>query len=102
MQDEPIVFVVDDDALMRAALKRAFLAGGVKVETFASGPELLDTCDLARRGVLLLDVLMPGMNGLELHKALRGSCVKLPAIFLTGSGDVTMAVEAMRTSALDF
>ncbi len=102
MQDEPIVFVVDDDALMRAALKRAFLAGGVKVETFASGPELLDTCDLARRGVLLLDVLMPGMNGLELHNALRERGVKLPVIFLTGSGDVPMAVEAMRNGAVDF
>jgi len=100
--DDPIVFVVDDDASMRAALKRAFLAADVRVEAFASGPELLDTCDFGRRGVLLLDVLMPGMDGLELQTALRERGVKLPVIFLTGSGDIPVAVEAMRNGAVDF
>jgi FixJ family two-component response regulator len=102
MQDEPTVFVVDDDALMRAALKRAFLAAGVNVETFASGPDLLDHGDFGRHAVLLLDVLMPGMNGLELQRALHARGVNLPVIFLTGSGDVPMAVEAMRNGAVDF
>ena len=102
MGDEQIVIVVDDDALMRAALKRVFLAAGLTVETYASGRELLDSCDFGRHEVLLLDVMMPGMNGLELQRTLRERGVNLPVIFLTGSGDIPMAVEAMHYGAVDF
>jgi len=98
----PEVFVVDDDDLMRAALKRTFLAARIRVETFASARDLLDTCDFSAPAVLLLDVMMPGMNGLELQAALRERGVKLPVIFLTGSGDIPMAVAAMRNGAVDF
>ena len=102
MGDEQIVIVVDDDPNMRSALRRVFLAARFSVETFASGRELLDTCDLGRRAVLLLDVMMPGMNGLDLQKTLRERGVKLPVIFLSGSGDIPMAVEAMHNGAVDF
>ena len=102
MGDEQIVIVVDDDPNMRSALRRVFVAARFRVETFASGRELLDTCDLGRRAVLLLDVMMPGMNGLDLQKTLRERGVNLPVIFLSGSGDIPMAVEAMHNGAVDF
>jgi two-component system response regulator FixJ len=63
---------------------------------------MLDTCDFDRHAVLLLDVMMPGMTGLELQRALHERGVNLPVIFLTGSGDIPMAVEAMHDGALDF
>jgi FixJ family two-component response regulator len=102
MDVEPIVVVVDDDAPMRAALKRVFTAARFTVDSYASGPELLDKCDFGRHSVLLLDVMMPGMSGLELQRALRTRGVNLPVIFLTGSGDIPMAVEAMHDGAIDF
>lgn len=94
--------MVDDDAHMRAALRRLFVAARFGVETFASGRELLDACDFDRHCVLLLDVMMPGMNGLDLQRALRERGVRMPVIFLTGSGDIPMAVEAMHDGAVDF
>jgi FixJ family two-component response regulator len=100
--ENPTVLVVDDDALVRAALKRVFVAAHWNVQTFASGRELLDTAEFGLRAVLLLDVMMPGMNGLELQVALRERGVMLPVVFLTGSGDVPMAVAAMRDGAVDF
>ncbi|MEO8755044.1 MAG: response regulator [Casimicrobiaceae bacterium] len=100
--EQPTVLVVDDDALVRAALKRVFVAAHWNVQTFASGRELLDTAEFGLRAVLLLDVMMPGMNGLELQVALRERGVMLPVVFLTGSGDIPMAVEAMREGAVDF
>jgi FixJ family two-component response regulator len=102
MDDGPFVIVVDDDAPMRAALKRVFAAAGFRVEAYESGRELLDTCDFGRHAVLLLDVMMPGMTGLELQRALRARGVNLPVIFLTGTGDIPKAVEAMHDGAVDF
>ena len=98
----PTIFVVDDDAGMRAALHRMFRVAGLGVETYSSAQELLDTCDLARPGLLLLDVMMPAMTGLELQAVLLERGVNLPIIFLTGSGSVSMAVAAMRAGAVDF
>ena len=98
----PTIFVVDDDAGMRAALHRVFRVAGLGVETYSSAQELLDTCDLARPGLLLLDVMMPAMTGLELQAVLLERRVNLPIIFLTGSGSVSMAVAAMRAGAVDF
>lgn len=87
---------------MRAALKRVFRAVGMNVETYASAQELLDGCAFNAPAVLLLDVMMPGMTGLALQAALRARGVTLPVIFLTGAGDVPMAVAAMRNGAVDF
>jgi two-component system response regulator FixJ len=98
----PTIFVVDDDAGMRAALGRLFRAAGLRAETYASAQALLDGCDLSRRGVLLLDVMMPEMTGLELQAVLRERRVNLPIIFLTASHSVPMAVDAMRAGAVDF
>jgi two-component system, LuxR family, response regulator FixJ len=98
----PTIFVVDDDAGMRAALQRLFRAAGLQVETYPSAQELLDTCDLARPGLLLLDVMMPAMTGLELQAVLLERRVDLPIVFLTASHSVPMAVDAMRRGAADF
>ena len=98
----PTVLVVDDDSFMRAALRRVFVIAGIPVETFASASDLLDAADLSVPAVLLLDVMMPGMTGLELQAILRERGVRLPVIFLTGVADIPMAVTAMRNGAVDF
>ena len=102
MSRVPTVLVVDDDSFMRAALRRVFTIADIPVETFASATELLDTADLSAPAVLLLDVMMPGMTGLELQAILQERGVRLPVIFLTGAADIPMAVTAMRNGAVDF
>lgn len=96
------VIIVDDDDAMRAALFRLFKAAGFAVEAFASGPELLAQGDLGRPCVLLLDVLMPGMTGLELQEELVKRGPTPPIVFLTASHSVPMAVAAMQRGAVDF
>lgn len=96
------VLVVDDDAFMRTILERVLSEAGLAVETFDSAQGLLDNADLETPAVLLLDVFMPGISGLELQAMLRQRGVALPIVFLTGSSDIPMAVEAMRNGALDF
>jgi FixJ family two-component response regulator len=98
----PLVFVVDDDPGMRAALCRLFRSAQFTVEPYASGQELLDGCDLSRKAVLLLDVLMPGMTGLELQQKLVERGITTPIVFLTGTHSVPMAVTAMQRGAVDF
>lgn len=100
--DLPLIFVVDDDAGMRSALHRLFKSAGFAVETFASALELLDRGDLTRAGVLVLDVMMPGMTGLELQALLIERKVDTPIFFLTGAHSIPMAVTAMRRGAVDF
>ena len=98
----PTVFVVDDESGMRSALRRLFVAAGLNVRVFASAREFLDAPDLTRPGVLVLDVRMPEMSGIELHAALRERQNDVPIIFLTGASTVPMAVTAMRQGAVDF
>jgi FixJ family two-component response regulator len=99
---EGVVFVVDDDAGIRSALRRLLKLHGLMVELFASGGEFLDRANLRRSGCLLLDVRMPGMNGLEVQAQLNERRIPLPVIFLTGASDIPMAVAAMRQGAVDF
>jgi FixJ family two-component response regulator len=96
------VLVVDDDMLMRDVLQRLLANAGMSVETYASGSELLELADLRAPAVLLLDVKMPAMSGLELHARLRERGTALPIVFLTGASNVAMAVSAMRHGAVDF
>ena len=98
----PRVFIVDDDDAMRAALHRLFKSSGFEVEAFASGQALLAQGDLPHSGVLLLDVLMPGMTGLELQEALLRRGPTPPIVFLTAAHSVPMAVTAMQRGAVDF
>jgi two-component system, LuxR family, response regulator FixJ len=96
------VFVVDDEEPMRNALRRVMSASGLAVETFSSAQQFLESRQCERPGCILLDLQMPGMNGLELQQELRARGFALPIIFLTGMGTVTHAVSAMRGGAADF
>ncbi|MGH8240371.1 MAG: response regulator FixJ [Steroidobacteraceae bacterium] len=98
----PTIFVVDDDAAVRDALKLLLRSVGHAVETFGSAQEFLDACGEDRAGCLVLDIRMPGMSGLELQQKLNEKHSILPIIFITGHGDVPMAVEAMQAGAVDF
>ena len=98
----PTIFVVDDDAAVRDALKLLLRSVGHAVETFGSAQEFLDAYGEDRAGCLVLDIRMPGMSGLELQQKLNEKHSILPIIFITGHGDVPMAVEALQHGAFDF
>lgn len=87
---------------MRNALRRMFIAHDIRVECFASAAEFLQTHVESRRGCLLLDMMMPGMSGLELQAAMAERGIRMPIIFLTGTNDVGDAVQAMKGGAADF
>ena len=102
MNPAPTVFLVDDEASVLKALSRLLRSADLNVETFGSPQEFLQRYDPSAPGCLVLDVAMPGLNGLDLQKALAVKGVELPIIFLTGQGDIPMSVEAMKQGAVDF
>ena len=102
MNSDRVVYVVDDDDAVRNAVRLLFRTADLEVETFPSAAAFLAQADLERRCCLLLDIRMPGMTGSDLHDELRGRGVRAPVIFITGHGDIPMAVEAMRKGAYDF
>jgi FixJ family two-component response regulator len=96
------VYIVDDDEAMRDSLVWLLESHGYAVEGYPSAESFLASFDEEMRGCLLLDVRMPGMSGLELHEALVARRSALPVIFVTGHGDVPMAVSALKKGATDF
>ncbi len=102
LPQKPAVFIVDDDVAVRDALKFLMRSVGHPVETFASALDFLDAYHDDRPGCLVLDIRMPGMSGLELQDKLVERRAIMPIIFITGHGDVPMAVEAMQAGAMDF
>jgi two-component system response regulator FixJ len=102
MSTEPTVFVVDDDQAMRRSLEWLIESIGMKVKTYGSANDFLSRYYPGRAGCLLLDVRMPGMSGLELQAHLAREDSRLPVIIITGHGDVSMAVKAMKAGAVDF
>jgi two-component system CheB/CheR fusion protein len=100
--DTPVVFVVDDDNEVCEAMRTVLEDDGHAVETFSSSEEFLEAYRAGRSGCLLLDAYLPGMNGVELLRRLHDRGDRLPAIVITGSSDVPMAVEAMKAGAADF
>jgi two-component system, LuxR family, response regulator FixJ len=98
----PTVFVVDDDSGMRKSLSRLMTAVGLSVETFATGPEFLDTIRPGRAGCLVLDLRLKEGSGLEVQDQLRRRGVMMPIIVLTGHGNVPDSVRAMKAGAFDF
>jgi two-component system CheB/CheR fusion protein len=96
------VFVVDDDPSIREAMRDLLQENGYSVELFADGLAFLEAYRPGREGCLLADVLMPGMSGVELIERLKADGHQLPAIMITGSGAVPMAVHAMKAGAVDF
>lgn len=99
---EPKVYVVDDDDAMRDSLKWLLESHGLKVDTYSSGEEFLQVFSSAFSGCLVLDVRMPGMSGLDLYERLQARASTLPVVFITGHGDVPMAVSALKKGAADF
>jgi len=98
----PVVFVVDDDDAVRSSLKLLLQSAGFAVSTCTTAAEFLAGHDPDGPGCLVLDVRMPDMNGLELQAELNRRGDIIPVIFITGHGDVPMAVEAMQHGAMDF
>lgn len=96
------VYVVDDDDAVRDSLAFVFESGGYRPTTFATGAEALEGIATAVEGCVVTDVRMPGMNGVELLRALRARGDNRPVIVITGHGDVPLAVEAMKAGAADF
>jgi FixJ family two-component response regulator len=100
--EAPTVFVVDDDPSILRALTRLLRAGGHAVSTFRSPREFLAQHDPAVPGCVVLDLAMPGLNGLELQTALAASGCQRPIIFVSGHGDIPSSVRAMKAGAVDF
>jgi FixJ family two-component response regulator len=98
----PSVFVVDDDPSVRRALGRLVQAAGMDTYVFASAQEYLERFDPQSPGCLVLDIAMPGFNGLDLQQALAAKGGAPPIIFLTGKGDIPASVQAMKRGAVEF
>jgi FixJ family two-component response regulator len=98
----PVVFVVDDDPSVRKSLTRVMTSAGYTVEAFSSARDFLTREPFVGPCCLVLDVRMPGLTGLELQEALAGKDHRMPIVFITGHGDISMSVKAMKAGAVDF
>lgn len=96
------VFIVDDDPAVRDAIRWLMEQVKLKVEVFASGDEFLAKYTVGTRGCIILDIRMPGMSGLELQERLKAIGAFIPIIIITGHGDVSIAVRAMKAGAVEF
>lgn len=102
MTEIRLVHVVDDDDAIRRSVAFALKTSGFQVRLYESGSDLLKSAAKLEDGCILLDIRMPGMDGLEVQEALKDRGVALPVIIMTGHGDVSLAVRAMKAGALDF
>lgn len=100
--DEPVVFIVDDDAELRDSLRHLVAKDGLTAMPFPTADEFLQSYEEPEVGCILLDLRMPGLNGLELQLELNRLGSRLPVIFLTGHGDIRAAVGAVKRGAFDF
>lgn len=98
----PIVFVVDDDDAVRVGLERLLRSAGYQALTFSSAAAFLDTAPVDVEACLILDINMPGLNGLDLQEALAVRNWDIPIVFLTSAGDIPGSVRAMKHGAVDF
>jgi FixJ family two-component response regulator len=99
---QPTVFVVDDDTGVRKSIRELLISVGLAVETFESAQSFLDAFDAARPGCLVLDVRMAHMSGLALQAKLDQLGADIPIVFISGHGDISMAVGAVKRGAIDF
>jgi two-component system response regulator FixJ len=104
MSDEELrlVHLVDDDEAIRRSVGFMLKTSGFHVRSYESGVELLKSASSLEPGCILLDIRMPGMDGLEVQSTLRAKGISLPVIIMTGHGDVALAVQAMKAGAVDF
>ena len=98
----PTVFVVDDDPLVRAAIQGMLKSVGLRSETFGATEEFLSSKRPDGPSCLVLDVRLPGVNGLDFQRELTDAGVRIPIIFITGHGDIPMSVKAMKSGAIEF
>ena len=99
---DPTVFVIDDDDLVRAAIQGLLKSVGLKAETFGTAQQFLSNKRPDGPSCLVLDMRLPGVNGLDFQRQLADSGVRIPIIFITGYGDIPMTVKAMKSGAVEF
>lgn len=103
MTDEAVVHIIDDDASLRDALDSLFRSTGLATRTFESVAAFMQSPPpVDSPGCIVLDVRLPGMSGLDFHQGLGSMGIRLPAILMTGHGDIPMTVRAMKAGAIDF
>ena len=100
--DSPTVFVIDDDDLVRAAIQGMLKSVGLRSETFGAAQEFLRSKRPDGPSCLVLDVRLPGVNGLDFQHELAEAGIRIPIIFITGHGDIPMSVRAMKSGAVEF
>jgi FixJ family two-component response regulator len=98
----PTVFVIDDDDLVRASIQGLLKSVGLRSETFGAAQEFLRSKRTDGPSCLVLDVRLPGVNGLEFQRELADAGIRIPIIFITGHGDIPMSVKAMKSGAVEF
>ena len=96
------VFVIDDDDLVRAAIQGMLKSVGLRSEAFATAPDFLRSKRPDAPSCLVLDVRLPGVNGLDFQHQLVSAGIRIPIIFITGHGDIPMTVKAMKSGAVEF
>ncbi len=102
MQPEPIIYVIDDDDAVRQSLEFLLKTAGMTVRGFEHAKAFLDLLPQVQQGCVITDVRMPGMSGIDLLSRLKDTNPELPVIVITGHGDISLAVEAMKIGAIDF
>jgi FixJ family two-component response regulator len=102
LPNAPTVFVVDDDIEVRASIQGLLKAAGIRSEAFGTAEEFLRDKEPEGPGCLVLDVTLPGANGLDLQRKLTDAGLRIPIIFITGHGDIPMTVKAMKSGAVEF
>lgn len=98
----PTVFVIDDDAAVRTAIQGLLKSVGLRSEAFGTAPEFLRSKRPDAPSCLVLDIRLPGVNGLDFQHELADAGVRIPIIFITGYGDIPMTVKAMKSGAVEF
>ena len=101
-EEQAVVYIVDDDEAVRDSTGLLMQSVGLTAETFGRADDFLNALNPDRLACLVLDVRMPGMSGMELQQTLKDRGIDLPIIFITGHGDVPMAVKALQAGAVDF
>jgi FixJ family two-component response regulator len=100
--DAPTVFVIDDDAGVRASIQGLLRSASLRSASFATAEEFLRSKPPDGPSCLVLDVSLPGVNGLDLQRELADAGIRVPIVFITGHGDIPMSVKAMKSGAVEF
>jgi len=101
-EEQPVVFVIDDDASVREALPDLLRSVGLATQSFGTTQEFLQSKRIDAPGCIVLDIRLPGMSGLDFQRTLAEVSIQLPVIFITGHGDISMSVRAIKSGAIEF